>query len=522
MQKQSAKWYLSIPMNIGIPLILLFIAAPLHAVDPPRRINALYSSLDPTSVSQHLALYHLYPSSKEGQQALRRAWQLLNTQPTGGYENISLPKRGIEAVVALVNKHPMDAPLQLSDDELGMIDRISSHLANRRLRGFGALNEQTVLSLPPEEIDLGRGLFLSQMGETPEALQSVRSYEAMLDLMALQIRARLKPESRPEDKIRELNRFVFEEMNFRFPPHSVYAKDIDLYTFLPSVLDTRRGVCLGVSVLYLCLAQRLDVPMEIVTPPGHIYVRYRDKIQEINIETTLRGVHVDSREYLSIDTRQLQERDLRETIGFTHINAASVYLQTQQYDKALATYNKALPYLPQDKHLHQLMGITYALSGNEEKARALLEPIRDWLPEEAVSKDTLIEDYLNGKTDASGLGVIFLNVDETSDSLNTKRKALKECLEKFPEFRSGWLQLATTALQMHRVGEGLEYLERYHQLHQDNVSAEYFLSVVYAERLNFNKAWEHLHNTEKLLAARDHQPKAMKTHRRQLALRCPE
>ena len=76
---------------------------------------------------------------------------------------------------------------------------------------------------------------------------------------------------------------------FRFPPHSLYAKDIDVYTFLPSVLDSRRGVCLGVSILYLCLAQRLDLPLEAMTPPGHIYVRYGE---DLNIETTARGIDV--------------------------------------------------------------------------------------------------------------------------------------------------------------------------------------------------------------------------------------
>src|SRR6202044_1243325 len=119
----------------------------------------------------------------------------------------------------------------------------------------------------------------------------------------------------PQQKIDAINSFIFEEMGFRFPPHSRYAKDIDIYTFLPSVLDSRRGVCLGVSILYLCLAQRLGLNLEMITPPGHIYIRYHEGENIINIETTCRGIHMDSEDYLGINTRCLQMRNIKEVIG---------------------------------------------------------------------------------------------------------------------------------------------------------------------------------------------------------------
>lgn len=112
-----------------------------------------------------------------------------------------------------------------------------------------------------------RSFFKSQFG--PDRVR-IQSYEALIDLMALQILARLPKQASAEEKIIAINTFIFDEMGFRFPPHSLYAKDIDLYTFLPSVLDSRRGVCLGVSILYLCLAQRLELPLEMITPPGPV------------------------------------------------------------------------------------------------------------------------------------------------------------------------------------------------------------------------------------------------------------
>ncbi len=512
-------------LSLIMCLLLLVAGGRVEGVEAPRRIRALYGSLDPTSVAQHLALYQLYPNSQEGQAALRKAWQLLSAQPGPSQApatTLPLPTKGIQAIVALVNKHPSNASLTLTEQEFSLVDTLAARLANRRLKGFRATSEAAVLGLPPQDIDLARGLLLSQLGDDKAALTSIRNYEAMLDLMALQILARLPSHATPEDKVREVNRFIFEEMNFRFPPHSVYAKDIDLYTFLPSVLDTRRGVCLGVSVLYLCLAQRLDLKLEIVTPPGHIYVRYRGNGKEINIETTMRGVHVDSDEYLSIDTRRLEQRDLKETIGMAHINQASVYLQSGDYDKGLASYEKALPYLPNNQLLQELLGYSLILTNHEARAKQVLEGVRDYLPSYGVSKNNIVSDYLDGKIDAEGIKCLFMMVDETRQSLHNKRQALQETMEAHPEFRSGWLLLATTLLQMHRYGDAVEALDRFHALDSSNVTIEYFLAAVHAERMDYNKSWEHLHNAETLVALRDHSPKALRMFRRQLNLHAPE
>ena len=91
------------------------------------------------------------------------------------------------------------------------------------------------------------------------------------------------------------------------------------------MLDSRRGVCLGVSILYLCLAQRLGVELEAITPPGHIYVRHVAPDGEIvNIETTARGIDVPSEMYLGMETRKLQKRDIRQVIGLAFMNQAAV------------------------------------------------------------------------------------------------------------------------------------------------------------------------------------------------------
>jgi regulator of sirC expression with transglutaminase-like and TPR domain len=487
-----------------------------------QRLKMLYNSLDPYSISQHLAFYELYRQKPLGQQALRDVWELLYGRKTtfqAGIIDIPFSTSVISSLVSLVNKSTdQELPL-INEEDLQTIENLSFRLAHIQFKGHYAKTEEEVLQLPPEEIDLARGLFLSQFG--PD-LQKIRTYEAIIDLMALQILNRLPAQATPEIKIRLMNWFIFEEMGFRFPPHSLYAKDIDLYTFLPSVLDSHQGVCLGVSILYLCLAQRLALPLEMITPPGHIYVRYRSSETIINIETTARGIHLDSEEYLGVDTRSLQQRNIKEVIGLAHFNQAAVFLQQEEYIKALAAYQKAEAYLPGDYLVKELLGYSYLLVGNQQMGVYLLQQVKDHIPDYAIVKDTMAEDYLQGKVDIESFKVIFKRVDEDRQSVLNKKQLLEGILQRHPYFRAGVLHLAITWLQLHRAREALETLNSYYTLHPNDPEVNYYLAVLYGQRYDYNKAWEHLRQAERIVHERNYNPKILKELRKSLAICCPE
>jgi tetratricopeptide (TPR) repeat protein len=488
-----------------------------------RQIRTLFYSLEKNSLPQQLAFYELYPNTPEGTKALSKAWELLSgtTLIDGKLVDLPITASSIEGMVKLVNKQPSEDITVLTNQQLQIIEAVSNKLSNRKLQGYYATNERQILDLPSSEIDVARAVLISQMDDNI-VMQKIRSYEAMIDLMALQIMAKLPENATPEQKIRTINAFIFEEMGFRFPPHSKHVKDIDFYTFLPSVIDSRLGVCLGVSILYISIAQRLDLPLEVITPPGHIYIRYNNGRSCINIETTARGIHVDSEEYLGIRCRKLQERNIKEVIGMAHINNAGVCLKEERYEEALKRYHKALPYLPGDKQLSELMGYCYLFIGETDKGEALLREFIDYLPEEAVNKSTLAEDYFLGKTGVDAIRAVFLHVDETRDSILKKKDALIQALAKYPEFREGWESLATTWIQLHRTKEALQALEKCHSLDSEDSTVEYYLSAIYGTRFNYPKAWEHLKAAEELVAKRNHSPKALKYLRRQLAMVNPE
>lgn len=486
-------------------------------------LSALYSTLDPTSVSQHFAFYELYPKTPEGKEALKHAWELLSGGCTDWDPEMVLPSIDPQPLINFVNRSTQDSASTLNEEQLAVTSKLSRHLLNRKLKGFGIWDETALHKLPIEEIDLARGLLLAELGSGCEIRSKILSYEANLDLMALQIYARLPHGASPKEKIRAISDYIFSEMRFRFPPHSLHAKDIDVYTFLPSVLDSRRGVCLGVSILYLCLAQRLGLELEAITPPGHIYVRYVDPQGEItNIETTARGIDVPSEMYLGVETKSLQKRTIKEVIGLAFVNQASVSWHRNDHETAIKFYEKARPFLGDDYLLNMLLGFNYLFVGREDEGKALLKKNQGKIPEHAIVVDSVSEDYLAGLAGADAIQAIFSEVNERRDSILEKQKKLENIVEKYPKFRQGVFHLATTWLQLGREKEALPILEKYIAMNPDDPTVNYYISALQFQRHNYIQSWKHLKKAEAIVFAKEHKPKALKELRFALTRACPE
>ncbi|MBM3208476.1 MAG: hypothetical protein FJZ57_07775, partial [Chlamydiae bacterium] len=334
---------------------------PLHV----STLESLHRTIHPRSLIQQLAFYELYPETSEGKKALKIACGLLFGDDSVEATSLTLPDLDVYSMIGLVNKQWKESDLVITEKQLSVIDKAASRLEHKKLDGNYVWTKEEVLNLPPEEVDLARALLIYQFESDSDQKQKIKEYEATLDLMALQILAKLKKYPSPEEIITEINDFIFHEMKFRFPPHSLYAKDIDMYTFLPSVMDSRLGVCLGVSTLYICLAQRLGLDLEIITPPGHIYLRYNNGNKLINIETTARGIHLPTETYLGINTQYLQRRNIKEVVGLAFFNQASVMSAREDHKGAIRLYEISLQYVKDEPLFKMLLGMHYLFDGQK-------------------------------------------------------------------------------------------------------------------------------------------------------------
>lgn len=514
-------------MQTKIKWLLLGLFPFFTYADPPLKnphllkLNTLYNSLDPTSISQQFAFYELYPHTSYGDKALNQVWNLFQmhkSHKTSAIEKFSLPPVDLMNLIAFVNKQPYEQRVALTHEQISIINSLASHLSNRKLKGSVATTKEEILSLPSEEIDLARALLIYEYEKDPDPLFAIKQYEASLDLMALQILARLPAKATSIEKIDAISHYIFHEMQYRFPPQSVGIKDIDVYTVLPAVLDSRKGVCLGVSILYLTLAQRLDLQLEIITPPGHIYVRYHEGDTMINIETTARGIHIPTEHYLGINTYRLLPRTMKEVIGMSFLNQASVLWGKNDYETTIELYEKARPYLANDPTLKMLLGIQYVLVDDLEKGYPLLRDIAGKPFPDSIYQETIPEDILKWHISKEALASVFLHVSETRESILAKKEKLTEAVKAYPKFRAAVLQLAICWLQLGRSQEGLAILKNYHELDKNDPTVNYYLTALCLQRLRYKEAWDYLFLAKTLLDEKHHFPKALQSLQYQLRL----
>lgn len=114
-----------------------------------------------------------------------------------------------------------------------------------------------------------------------------------LDRLAEGARSATRGRKQPREAVAALNRFLFEEEGFTY---DCAAGNPDYY-LVDRVLAGKRGNCLGLTSLYLILAERLSLPIHGVYVPSHCFARYDDGAARFNIETAERGSERDDERY---------------------------------------------------------------------------------------------------------------------------------------------------------------------------------------------------------------------------------
>ncbi len=137
-------------------------------------------------------------------------------------------------------------------------------------------------------------LLVSQQAYPKLTREKIMKVEADLDKHAQRLAKQLRGLTSYERKIIELNKYIHKVMAMRSNSNdSINPK----YYFLHRTLRARCGSCLGMCLLYLSLAERVNLPIVPVRAPGHIYVRFQNPRLTYDIETTNGGLRFDALAY---------------------------------------------------------------------------------------------------------------------------------------------------------------------------------------------------------------------------------
>lgn len=238
-----------------------------------------------------------------------------------------------------------------------------------------------MLPLPAESIDIAEAALTVARGARPDL--DVSAGLAQLEQLASTVQPEIEAADNGAARLGVLAEFLYGEQGYGrrdvLPP--------DVYVGLDEVLAQRQWNCLGLSVLYLAMGERLGLPLRMVSGPGHVFVQYDDGADIFYVETTEHGKVYPTMDYLDgklpfpclrlSDYRVLTEH---ETIAVI-LGQTGLALQARRgSDIATPYYRLALRFNPRDAEAQGGIGFALEAAGRSEEAVHALREAVQWAP----------------------------------------------------------------------------------------------------------------------------------------------
>ena len=208
----------------------------------------------------------------------------------------------------------------------------------------------------------------------------ITTYIEALDLMAAEVRSRLPKNRYPLKVIQILNQYLFEEKGYSGNKADYYDPD---NSYLNRVIDRRLGIPITLSLVYLEIANRIQFPMVGVGMPGHFLVRPVVDEMEVFVDPFHQGevlfvADCKERFRLIYPASEWQPGFLngvlpKHFLARMLMNLKVIYLQMEDFGKAVATLDKLLVLMPEQPQQMRDRGLLHYELQNYDLAQQDLE-----------------------------------------------------------------------------------------------------------------------------------------------------
>jgi regulator of sirC expression with transglutaminase-like and TPR domain len=147
--------------------------------------------------------------------------------------------------------------------------------------------------------DLEEGAFLIAETEYPDL--DMKRYRAALDGYAAALRRRLPTARTTDEAVRMLSKLLFAEVGFKGNTEDYGNPD---NSYLNRVIDSKRGIPITLSTVFLGVARRLSLPVNGVGMPFHFLLKYRGPSGDVFLDTFHGGRVITPRECAAILARE--------------------------------------------------------------------------------------------------------------------------------------------------------------------------------------------------------------------------
>lgn len=219
--------------------------------------------------------------------------------------------------------------------------------------------------------------------------------QAEVDILAARLQRRLAPDASSIQKLRLLNHFFYRELGFAGNVNNYYDPD---NSYLHRVLSTRRGIPISLAVLFMELAQQIDLNVTGISFPGHFLMKLSVQSGEIVLDpfngASLSREELEERlepyfEHQSYPgttplSYYLHEAHPREILVRMLRNLKAVFLENMRWQRVLSVQQRLLILLPDEITERRDRGLAYA---NLECPQAALLDLEAYLMERPYAPD---------------------------------------------------------------------------------------------------------------------------------------
>jgi regulator of sirC expression with transglutaminase-like and TPR domain len=216
-----------------------------------------------------------------------------------------------------------------------------------------------------------------------------RPFMDILDSYATEIDGRMRMEYDGVERLQVLHEFFFREQGFS-------GNESDYYnprnSCINEVIASRQGIPISLAVVYLSIADRLEMPMAGVGLPGHFLVRYDEEDFQTFVDVYNNGRLLEADECFELG-RQMTGMDLAATPAILNAvtnrqilvrmlhNLRSIYLRGKAYVKAAQVLDLLVEASPADADSYILRGAVNVELRKYEAAKSDFERYLELAPE---------------------------------------------------------------------------------------------------------------------------------------------
>ena len=206
-----------------------------------------------------------------------------------------------------------------------------------------------LVSGPEEDLDLAEAALLIAQEEQPDL--DVAHYLKRLDQLADAVRTELPPSPTHNDTLKCLNTHLFFKEGLRGNTGAYYDSR---NSFLNEVLETKAGIPITLSVIYMEVGRRLGLALVGIGFPGHFLVKYSGpdgerildpflggaNLSEAQLAAKLRSMYGENNPLAAQVSKLLTPATKKEILTRMLGNLKGVYLNKGDFERALSVIDR--------------------------------------------------------------------------------------------------------------------------------------------------------------------------------------